>query len=74
MCGENDVSFLLLDEEDNEGMSSRRPRAVPLNEATACCQQRGYLHWEVSSKTGNNVNDMFEAVLDAVAKKIIPSL
>ena len=60
-----------VEEEGEEGgMSSHRRRQVTEAEARTWAEKRGFLYWEVSAKTGLNVEAMFEVALASLAKRL----
>ena len=72
VCGCMAAEDSCADEQDGGegGMSSRRRRQVTEAEARAWAERRSFLYWEVSAKTGHNVEAMFEAALGALAKRL----
>ena len=51
------------------GLSSRRRRQVLEAEGRAWSKSRGFLYYDVSAKTGRNVDDMFDRSLQLVAAR-----
>ena len=68
MSGEEGVA----DEEEDGvdgGLSSRRARQVSETEGRGWSTARGFLYFDVSAKTGRNVDEMFDAALSLLAQR-----